>query len=108
MNGMWCHLVGAISSIICGNCLPKRYHVLTQVSFAAASGDQFYNHKYTKPIEILPFAKRNSFFAYDSSGEDLLLGTYFLSLIALFEMQVMQLKRGVNWDFKTYVKQFAQ
>ena len=30
---------GVVSLIIHRNCLPKRYHVLIQVSFAAASGD---------------------------------------------------------------------
>ena len=76
--------IEVVSSIIHGSCLPRGYHVPTQVSFATASGDKFYSHKYTKPIELLPFGKRHSFFAYDSSGEDLLLGTNFLSLIAPF------------------------
>lgn len=48
---------GAISSIIHGSCLPKGYHIPTQVSFAATSGDQFYSHKYTKPIELLLLVK---------------------------------------------------
>ena len=68
--------IEVVSLIIHGSCLPRGYHVPTQVSFAIASGD--------KPIELLPFGKRHSFFAYDSSGEDLLLGTNFLSLIAPF------------------------
>lgn len=73
-----------VSSIIHGSCLPRGYHVPTQVSFATANGDKFYNHKYTKPIELLPFGKRHSFFTYNSSGEDLLLGTNLLSLITPF------------------------
>lgn len=47
-----------ISSIIHRSCLPRRYHMPTQASFAVANVDQFYSHKYTKPIEILPFGKK--------------------------------------------------
>lgn len=73
-----------ISSIIHRSCLPRRYHMPTQVSFAVTNVDQFYSHKYTKPIEILPFGKKQSFFAYHQIREDLLLGKDFLSLIAPF------------------------
>lgn len=59
--------IGAVLSIIHGNCLPRSYHLPTQISFAAASGDQFYNYKYTKHIEILLFGKRHSLFSYNSS-----------------------------------------
>lgn len=37
--------IGVVSSIIHGDYIPKGYHVLTQVSFAAANGDQFYSCK---------------------------------------------------------------
>lgn len=74
----------AVSSIIHGNCLPTWYHVPTQVSFTPASGDQFYSHKYIKPIKLLPFGKRHSFFTYDSSAKDVPLGTDFVSFIASF------------------------
>lgn len=40
----------AVSSIIRERCLPKSYHVPTQVSFTAVSRYQFYSHKYTKLI----------------------------------------------------------
>lgn len=40
----------SVSSIIRERCLPKSYHVPTQVSFIAASRYQFYSHKYTKLI----------------------------------------------------------
>lgn len=49
--------IGAVLSIIHGNCLPRSYRLPTQISFAAASGDQFYNHMYAKHIEILLFGK---------------------------------------------------
>lgn len=40
----------AVSSIIRERCLPKSYHVPTQVSFTAVSRYQFYSHKYAKLI----------------------------------------------------------
>ena len=73
---------GAVSSIIHGKCLPKSLHIPTAVSFSAASGDKFYSQKCTRPLDVLPFGKRHTFFTFDQTGEDLLLGTDFLSLVA--------------------------
>ena len=65
-------------------CVPKEFYVPTQVSFGSASGRDFYSKKITRPIEIQPFMIRHGFFAFNYSGEDILLGTYFLNLFAPF------------------------
>ncbi|KAK9190646.1 hypothetical protein WN943_019253 [Citrus x changshan-huyou] len=73
---------GAMCSFIREACVPNNFYVPTKVSFGSASGRDFYSKKITRPIEIQPFMIRHGFFAFDYSGEDILLGTDFLSLVA--------------------------
>ena len=75
---------GAMCSFIREACVPKSFYVPTKVSFGSTSGRDFYSKKITRPIEIQPFMIRHGFFAFDYSGEDILLGTDFLSLVAPF------------------------
>lgn len=73
-----------VCSIIREACVPKDCYVPTQVSFGSASGEGFYNRKYTRPIEVKPFGIRHEFIAFNHTSEDILLGSDFLSLIASF------------------------
>lgn len=65
-------------------CLPKHLHIPIAISFASASRDFFHNKKYSRPVEILSFGKRNSLFTLYQSGEDLLLGIDFPGLLSPF------------------------
>lgn len=75
---------GAVDSIILEACVPRHCYVPTQVAFTTARGENFYSNRYTRPIELQPFGLRHGFFVFDHSGEDMILGTDFLSLIAPF------------------------
>ena len=43
---------GAVCSIIREACVPKDCYVPTQVSFGLASGEDFYNRKYTRRLKL--------------------------------------------------------
>lgn len=75
--------------------MPKSYHIPTAVAFPSTSGDYFYNHKCTKPNEILPFGKQHTFFALDQIGEDLIFGTVSFpkEMTPLYPRERCQLKR---------------
>lgn len=75
---------GSMCSFIREACVPKEFYIPTKVSFGSASGSNFYSNKITRPIEIQPFMIRHGFFAFDYLGEDILLGTDFLSLVGPF------------------------
>lgn len=74
----------AMCSFIMEVCVPKEFYLPTKVSFGSASGRDLYSKKIARPIKIQRFMIRHGFFAYDYSGEDILLGTDFLSLVAPF------------------------
>lgn len=74
----------AVFLIIHSNCLLRKYHVPTLISFSIVNRSQFYSHKYTKPTELLSFGERHSFFTCDNTKEDLLFGIDFQGLIAPF------------------------
>lgn len=74
----------AVNSIIKEACVLKQCYFPTKVVFFVASGENFYSNRYTRPIEIQPFGLRHGFFAFDHLGENIILGTNFLTFIAPF------------------------
>lgn len=73
----------AVNSIIKEACVIKQWYVPTKVVFFVASGENFYSNRYPRPVEIQHFGLRHGFFVFDHLGENMILGTNFLTLIAL-------------------------
>lgn len=76
--------IRVVNSIINEACVLKQCYIPTNVVFFAASGENFYSNRYMRPVEIQPFELRHGVFSFNHSGEDMILGTNFLTLVAPF------------------------